>query len=181
MSKRSLVLMKKQIANIVTGSRGILSVPLLFLPLSSVWFYTLYLFCGLTDMVDGRIARMTGAANRFGARLDTVSDFIFLLVCSVRLLPILQIPKWLWIWIALIALSKIFMITLVAICKKRFISIHSVLNKITGLSLFLLPLTLTFIKTTYSVATICVLATIVVLQELGFMIKGRDLLSSDLI
>ena len=86
-------LMKKQIANIVTGSRGILSVPLLFLPFSSVWFYTLYLFCGLTDMVDGRIARMTGAANRFGARLDTVSDFIFLLVCSVRLLPILQIPN----------------------------------------------------------------------------------------
>ena len=89
--------MKKQIANIVTVSRGILSVPLLFLPLSSVWFYTIYLFCGLTDMVDGRIARITGAASRFGARLDTVSDFIFLLVCSVRLLPLLQIPKWLWI------------------------------------------------------------------------------------
>ena len=89
--------MKKQIANIVTGSRGVFSFPLLFLPLSSAWFYVFYLLCGFTDMIDGAIARRTCAVSRFGARLDTVSDFIFLLVCSVRLLPLLQIPKWLWI------------------------------------------------------------------------------------
>ena len=173
--------MKNQIANIVTGSRGVFSFPLLFLPLSSAWFYVFYLLCGFTDMIDGAIARRTCAVSRFGARLDTVCDLVFVFVCSAKILPYLHIPLWLWIWIALIALSKIFMITLVAICKKRFISIHSVLNKITGLSLFLLPLTLTFVKTTYSVATICVLATIAVLQELGFMIKGRDLLSSEFI
>ena len=64
--------MKKHIANILTASRIIFSFPLLIVPLSSVWFYSLYLFCGLTDMIDGAIARKTGAVSKFGAKLDTV-------------------------------------------------------------------------------------------------------------
>ena len=173
--------MKKHIANIFTGSRIIFSLPLILIPLSSAWFYVFYLFCGFTDMIDGAVARRTGTAGKFGARLDTVADFAFMLVCSIKILPLVQISSWLWTWIIIVALTKIFHIALVFIRKKKLISIHSVLNKITGFTLFLLPFTLTFIESTYSVATICVLATIAVLQELGFMIKGRDLLSSDLI
>ena len=173
--------MKKHIANIITGCRIIFSLPLLIIPLSSAWFYVFYLFCGFTDMIDGAIARKTKAVSKFGARLDTVADFVFMSVCSIKILPRVHIPVWLWVWIIIVALIKIFNITSVFIRKKKLISIHSVLNKVTGFALFLLPLTLTFVKMTYSVATICVLATIAVLQELGFMIKGRDLLSSDLI
>ena len=88
--------MKKYIANLITGSRIIFSLPLLLLPLSSPWFYILYLFCGLTDMIDGTVARRTGAAGKFGARLDTVSDLVFMSVCAIRILPILYVPAWLW-------------------------------------------------------------------------------------
>ena len=63
--------MKKYIANIITGSRVAFSLPLLLIPLSSAWFYLLYLFCGITDMIDGTIARKTGTVSQFGARLDT--------------------------------------------------------------------------------------------------------------
>jgi CDP-diacylglycerol--glycerol-3-phosphate 3-phosphatidyltransferase len=168
--------MKKHIANIITGSRIIFSLPLVWIPLSSAWFYVFYLFCGLTDMVDGTIARKTGAVSKFGARLDTVADFVFMLVCGIKILPILQIPVWLWVWMTLIALTKILNITLVFIRKKKLISIHSVLNKITGFALFLLPLTLTFAPTTYSVATICVLATLAAMQEVHFTKKGQDVL-----
>ena len=69
--------MKKHIANIITGSRIIFSLLLLFVPLTSAWFYTLYLLCGFTDMIDGAIARKAGAVSQFGARLDTAADFIF--------------------------------------------------------------------------------------------------------
>ena len=147
--------MKKYIANIITGSRAIFSLPLLFMPLSSVWFYILYLFCGLTDMIDGAIARKTGTASKFGARFDTVSDFVFMFVCSLKILPLMRIPLWLWVWIIIVALIKIFNIALAFIYKKKLISIHSVLNKITGFALFLLPLSLTFVETTYSVSTVC--------------------------
>ena len=168
--------MKKYIANIITGSRVAFSLPLLFIPLSSVWFYILYLFCGLTDMIDGAIARKTGTVSKFGARLDTVADFVFMLVCSIEILPLMHIPVWLWVWIIILALIKIFNIVLVFIHKKKLISIHSVLNKTTGFALFLLPLSLTFVETTFSVATICVLATFAVMQEVYFIAKGQEVL-----
>lgn len=51
--------MKKQIASIITVCRILGSIGLLFCPVFSASFYGLYLFCGLTDMVDGTIARKT--------------------------------------------------------------------------------------------------------------------------
>ena len=57
--------MKKHIANIITGSRMVLSLPLLLIPLTSAWFYALYLICGLSDMIDGSVARRTKSASEF--------------------------------------------------------------------------------------------------------------------
>ena len=169
--------MKKYIANIITSSRIIFSLPLLFIPLSSAWFYVFYLFCGFTDMIDGTIARKTGAVSKLGAKLDTIADFVFMLVCSIKILPLIRIALWLWVWIIIIASIKIFNIALVFIRKKKLISIHSVLNKITGFALFFLPLSLTFVETNYSVATICLLATIAVVQEVYLIAKGQEVLS----
>lgn len=168
--------MKKHIANIITGSRAVFSLPLLFAPLPSAWFYTLYLFCGLSDMIDGTIARKTGSVSKLGTDLDTASDFVFMLVCSIKILPRLHIPVWLWVWIVIVALAKIFNIAFVFIREKKLMSIHSVLNKITGFALFLLPLTLTFVGSSYSVATICVLATVAAMQEVYFVAKGKEVL-----
>ena len=99
--------MKKHIANIITGSRMVLSLPLLFIPLTSEWFYAFYLLCGLSDMIDGTVARKTNSASEFGARLDTVSDFVFMTVALIKFVPYLNIPTWLWIWIGIIAMIKI--------------------------------------------------------------------------
>ena len=168
--------MKKYIANVITGSRVILSLPLLLIPLSSVWFYILYIFCGFTDMIDGTIARKTGAVSQFGARLDTVADFVFMLVCAIKILPLIHLSAWLWGWIILIALVKTFNIAFGLIHKKSLISIHSVFNKITGLALFLLPLSIDFVEVVYSVTTICVLASIAVIQEVYLIAKGHEIL-----
>ena len=128
-------------------------------------------------MIDGTIARKTGAVSKLGARLDTVADLIFMLVCSVKILPSINRPVWLWLWVTVIALIKIFNIALVFIRKKKLLSIHSLLNKITGFALFLLPLLLTFIEPPYSAAAISVIATIVVIQEAYLIAKGQLLLS----
>ena len=99
--------MKKYIANIITGSRIIFSLPLLFIPLSSAWFYVFYLFCGFTDMIDGTIARKTEAVSKFGARLDTVADFVFMFICSIKMLPLMHIPVWLWVWIIIVPFAVV--------------------------------------------------------------------------
>ena len=168
--------MKKHLANIITGLRIIGSVVLLFFDVPSLPLYITYLLCGFSDMIDGAISRRMGAVSKLGARLDTVADFVFMFACSLKILPIMNIPIWLWVWIIIVALIKIFNITLIFIRKKRLISIHSVLNKITGFALFLLPLSLTFIETTYSVAAICASATIAVMQEVYFVAKGQEVL-----
>ena len=99
--------MKKHIANIITGARIVFSLSLLFIPLSSAWFYALYLLCGLSDMIDGTVARRTKSTSEFGAKLDTVSDFVFMTVALIKFVPHLHIPVWLWIWIGIIAMIKL--------------------------------------------------------------------------
>ena len=169
--------MKKYIANIITGSRIAFSLPLLFIPLSSAWFYILYLFCGLSDMVDGAIARKMGTVSKVGTKLDMVADFVFMLVCGIKILPLVHMPVWLWAWIIIVAVIKMLNIMVVFIRKKKLISIHSVLNKATGFALFVLPLLLTFVETADGVAIICVLATLAALQEACYIAKGQEILS----
>ena len=166
--------MKKYIANIITGSRIAFSLPLLFIPLSSAWFYVLYLFCGLTDMIDGTIARKTNAVSNFGSKLDTIADFVFMAVCTVKLLPIMNIPLWLWIWIAVIVIIKITNIVMGFIRRKELVDYHTFLNKTTGLLLFFLPLTLQFIVLTYSLAVVCTIATIAAIGEGYYIIMVND-------
>ena len=144
--------MKKHLADIITCLRIIGSIALLLFDVHSFPFYVTYLFCGLTDMIDGTIARKTNAVSSFGSKLDTAADFIFMSVCAVKLLPVLSLSIWLWVWIAVIALIKVANIVMGFVRRKKLVAYHTVLNKITGLLLFLLPFTLQFIEPTYSFA-----------------------------
>ena len=157
--------MKKHLANIITGLRIIGSVVLLFLDAPSFPFYTTYLLCGFSDMIDGAIARKTNAVSSFGSKLDTVSDIVFMAVCAVKLLPMINLSTWLWVWIAVIAIIKFANIVWGFVRKKQLVDYHTVLNKITGSLLFLLPFTLQFIEPTYSFAVVCSVATIAAIEE----------------
>ena len=160
--------MKKHIANIITGSRIVLSLPLLFIPMTSAWFYALYLLCGLSDMIDGTVARRTNSASAFGARLDTVSDFVFMTVALIKFVPHLHIPVWLWIWIGVIAVIKLGNVAWGFVHTKKLILPHTVLNKVAGLLLFLLPVTLSFVDLTYTLPIVCTLATVAAIHEVYF-------------
>ena len=168
--------MKNQIANIITGSRILCSILILFCPVFSVWFYATYLLCGFTDMVDGIIARKTNTISEFGARLDTVADFVFVVVSLIKLLPSIHIPIWLWIWGIVIAVIKISNIISGLIYKKQLISVHTIMNKITGLLLFLLPLMLHFIDIKYSSLLVCSIAIFSAIQERQYIEMGRDII-----
>ena len=166
--------MKKHIANIITGSRMVLSLPLLLIPLTSAWFFALYLLCGLSDMIDGTVARRTSSASEFGARLDTLSDFVFMTVALIRFMPHLHIPVWLWIWIGVIAVIKLGNVVWGFMRTKKLIFPHTVLNKITGLLLFLLPATISFVDLTYTLPIVCTVATMTAMHEWYYMEKKHD-------
>ena len=163
----------KNIANIITGSRIVFSIALLFIPPFSPAFYVLYAAAGLTDMIDGTVARKTNTVSTLGATLDAIADFVFVGVCLIKLLPILDIPAWLWIWIAVIALIKVINIISGVVMHKKLTAVHSVMNKVTGALCFLLPLTLSFIELKYSAIVVCSIATFAAIQEGHFIRMER--------
>ena len=167
--------MRKQIANIITCSRILCSICLLLCPMFSITFYIMYLFCGITDMVDGTIARKTKTTSEFGAKLDTVADIVFVVVCFVKMLSLVHLPNWIWIWITLIATIKIGNIVYGFVNSNKLISLHTSLNKVTGFLLFLFPLSLELIEPTYSSMIVCSLAMLSAIDEMNHTIMGREI------
>jgi CDP-diacylglycerol--glycerol-3-phosphate 3-phosphatidyltransferase len=77
----------------------------------------------------------------------------------------LHLPVWIYVWIALIACIKVFNIVYGLAVRKQFLADHSILNKVTGALLFLLPLTLPAINVKYSAVVVCAVATVAAVQE----------------
>ena len=96
----------KQIPNILSASRIALCLPLLLADAMTMPFWALYVTAGTTDMLDGFLARRWGVESKFGARLDSLADFVFVLVVGYKLFPYLKLPTALWMMIGLIALVK---------------------------------------------------------------------------
>ena len=161
-------------ANIITGFRILCSIALLFCSPFSPPFYALYLVAGLTDMIDGLIARKTNTVSTFGARLDTAADFVFVAVCLWKLLPKLVVPSWLWVWIGGIALIKVVNVLSGYILQKRFVVLHTAMNKVTGVLLFILPLTLRILDLKISGGVVCAIATFAAIQEGHYIRTGRE-------
>ena len=157
--------MIKHIANILTGCRILGSILLLFFSVFSLEFYIIYLLCGFSDMIDGTIARKTNSTSEFGAKIDTAADLVFAAVSLIKFSPTIHIPQWLWIWVGVIAIIKIGNIIWGYISKKQFLSLHTIMNKATGILLFLFPLIISFVELKYFAIVICSIATFSAIQE----------------
>lgn len=137
---------------------------LVFLPVDG-GFWAVYLLCGLSDMLDGALARRLKAESELGSRLDSLGDLAFVIICAVRLLPGLDLAAWAWAWIGIIAAVK-----LLCFAAAKEIP-HTKLNKLTGACLFvLLPVVLLW-EHDYTVIFLCTVASLSAAQELGGIIR----------
>ena len=161
-------------ANTITFFRVAASIVLLFCPVFSPAFYVFYIAAGLSDMLDGFVARKTDSVSNLGARLDTIADFVLVVVCLIKLLPVMSIPVWLFVWIGMIALIKAVNIVSGFAVQKKFVAVHSVMNKATGVLLFLLPLTIPTVPLKYSAIVVCAAATFAAIQEGHFIRTGKE-------
>ena len=157
-------------ANIITSFRIVCSIALLLCPVFSPAFYTLYITAGVSDMVDGIVARKTGTASEFGSKLDTAADFVLVIVCLIKFIPVIHIPMWMIIWIIVIAAIEVINLISGYVMRKELVVLHTVMNKVTGILLFALPLTFTVIDLRYSGALVSAVATFAAIQE-GHLIR----------
>ena len=152
-----------QIPNIITLLRMAGSFGLLFYDVTSGVFWIIYALCGISDMADGWLARKLNAESKTGAVLDSVADILFVVCCAARLLQVVEIPVWLWIWAGVIVFIKMVnQISALAVFK-RFCFPHTSANKLTGFLLFLTVPTMFWSMIPISI--VAAIATFAALQE----------------
>ena len=165
-------------ANMITGIRIICALALVFCPTFSKCFYLFYIFGGISDVLDGFIARHLGKETKFGARLDTIADIVFAVIVIIKVVLIINIPAWLIIWIVGIAAIKCINIISGFVIYKRFISEHTVMNKICGVLLFAIPLCIgsfSWKPVAILIILTCAIATVAAIQE-GYYIRiGKEI------
>ncbi len=127
----------KHIPNTITTLRLLGAICLLLCNPADAVFWVIYGLCGISDMLDGYLARKLHAGSTNGAVLDSVADICLVACCAIRLISVVQIPIWLWIWVGVIVVIKIVNQIKALIVCKRFCFPHTKANKLTGLLLFL--------------------------------------------
>ena len=128
-------------------------------------FYTFYITARFSDIVDGIVVRKTNTISNFGSKFDTIADFIFLVICLIKIIPLLHISNWLIIWIIVIAIIKEFNLIFGYVMQKELVVLHTVMNKLTEILLFIFLLTLTFIDLIYSGIFVSTIATFAAINE----------------
>ncbi len=99
-------------ANRLTLGRLVLTVLFVF-ALSSHWAYgrtaalILFSLAGVSDYLDGEIARRYGTITKFGQLMDPLVDKVMMAAAFICLVPIGAIPA----WVATIVVARDFLIT----------------------------------------------------------------------
>ena len=162
----------KRIPDLLSMSRIVLCLPLLIVDAMTIPFWVIYLIAGLTDILDGFLARRWGVESKFGARLDSLADFVFVLVVGYKLFPWLRLPATLWMMIGLIALVKVINAISSFMVKHRIEFLHTKANKLTGFLLFIGMMAIGqsyFVSVAWAIACIALFAAI---QE-GHYIRSK--------
>ena len=128
----------KQLPNILSCCRIILSLYLFTVYQTKPWFLILYTACGLTDIADGYIARKSHNVTALGARLDSLADLVFSM--AILYLTCVRVQS-VWgqnfiIGAMLILGTRIVNVLITRLKFKQWNVIHTIANKATGLILF---------------------------------------------
>ena len=162
----------KQLPNIISSLRIVGSLGLLLCDVRGVVFWIIYGLCGISDIADGWLARKLKCVTRTGALLDSLADICFVACCAWTLLPILELPQWLWLWAGLIVAIKVVNQLSVLVMYGRCCFPHTTANKWAGFLLFIaVPMTFWSIV---PISIAAIVATFAAIQE-GHVIRTNNI------
>jgi CDP-diacylglycerol--glycerol-3-phosphate 3-phosphatidyltransferase len=165
----------KSIPNFISISRIFFSLILIFVKPLSIAFYAIYIICGLSDIIDGFVARKTGTASNLGAKLDSMADLIMTGVLLLVLYSIINPATEVLIWIVLIGIVRLASMAVTLKKYKTYAVLHTYGNKVTGIVLFTFPMFLPYIHVTVLINIICVVASISAIEELIIQLTSKKL------
>lgn len=165
----------KSIPNCITAIRIVAAAALLLVKPFSALFFFFYLVCGVSDVLDGYLARKIDACSKFGQVLDSISDLIFIGIVLMIFIPMLLLPMWLIYWIAGIAAVRLLSIVLGLAKYRRLAFLHTYANKATGIVLFCFPALMSAFGTETAASIICCIASISATEELLINLTAKTL------
>ena len=144
-------------------------------PLSTP-FFVIYTLTGVTDVLDGWLARRTGTESALGARLDSIADLLFYAVMLGKLLPALlrRFPAALWYVVGAIVLIRLASYGVAAWKYRTFASLHTHLNKLTGAAVFAVPFVLPTALADGYCWVVCIIAALASVEELILHLRAKS-------
>lgn len=165
----------KNIANTITILRAVFSLLMLIVQPLSAPFFVLYSLCGISDVLDGFIARSFCVVSNLGSILDSTSDVIFFACVLWILISVLPIAFWMGCWIIIIAAVRMASLTVHFFRFHKAAFLHTYANKITGVAIFLFPFFYAALGMDAAIIMVCAIATISAVEELAIAITAREL------
>lgn len=156
----------KNIPNGITASRILGTVALLIIKPFSVQFLIIYLLCGVSDVLDGMIARKMNCSSKRGQLLDSIADFFMIAVLLFVLIPYYKLPLWTIYWIAIIAALRVVSLVIGLIRYGQLAFLHTYSNKFAGLVLFCFPFLCIISGLHKTSFLVCLIASLSALEEL---------------
>ena len=129
----------KYLPNCITILRILIAPLLLFIEPFSVLFFVLYTICGISDVLDGIIARKTGMVSRTGQILDSVADTVFFVIIVIIYVQVLTLKFIFVVWIMAICALRTVSLIVGVIRFKKIAFLHTYANKAAGVALFCFP------------------------------------------
>jgi CDP-diacylglycerol--glycerol-3-phosphate 3-phosphatidyltransferase len=165
--------MAKYVPNMLSILRIILSVLLIPLYPVDYIFIIVYLTIGLTDVLDGLIARKFGYESELGAKLDSIADLVFYSIYVFLFLKLFSSAFDSILQVILILIISIRMINMIVtkLKYKKIVFVHTIANKITGLLVFLAPMVLLNVNHAVSIKVMFAIALVAAIEELLISIK----------
>ncbi len=156
------------VPNVITAFRIVGTAVMLFIRPLTTEFLVLYALCGFSDVLDGFIARTTGRTTELGAKLDSIADLLYYAVMVLKIMPVLLdiLPLWVWCATGVVVLLRLGSYITAAVKYKCFASMHTYMNKVTGLAMFTMPYVLMLPCAVELCAVICAIAGLSSLEEL---------------
>ncbi|MCL1996490.1 MAG: CDP-alcohol phosphatidyltransferase family protein [Defluviitaleaceae bacterium] len=159
-------MIKKYLPNVLSVARILMCLPLLVLVPFSLEFLVIYTIAGITDMIDGPLARRTNTTTSLGANLDGIADLLFAVVVLFRIVPVLDISLMFLIMIAVVLGMKFSAIIIGYIRHKEIILLHTYANKFAAFALFLFPLMYIMVELNLLLSVLIIIASVAFMEEM---------------
>lgn len=166
------------VPNALSAAR-LLGVPVLFVLVHRGrvgWFVALYALLGLTDYLDGKLARAWNQASAFGSMLDSVADaayYVSTAYFAARLFPAYLAPNIPYVIGCLVLYAALMIVSRVRV--GRILLPHTHLSRIAGVLAVVAVFASFLVDTTWIVRGVIVLYSVAIVEQIAMIARYGDI------